>query len=70
MLMAAIAAAANVPEAIQKADRRGGRRMVGLSRIAAWPTFDRAGIRWPDPAAIERTLNAEWAEAHAVRGRL
>jgi hypothetical protein len=64
MIMAAIAAALNLPEPIRNADRRGGHRMVDLSRIAAWPTFDRAGIHWPDPAAIERALNTEWAEAH------
>jgi hypothetical protein len=54
---------ANIPDAIRNADRRGGHRMVELSRIAAWPTFERAGIRWPDPAAIERAINGEWAEA-------
>ena len=74
ILMAAATIVANfpssIPEPIRNADRRGAHRMAGLSRIAAWPTFDRAAIRWPDPAAIERTLNAEWAEAHAVRGRL
>ena len=60
----------NIPEPIRNADRRGGHRMVDLSRIAAWPSFDRAGIHWPDPAAIERAINGEWAEAHAARGRL
>jgi hypothetical protein len=63
MIALAIAAAANIPDAIRNADRRGGHKMVDLSRIAAWPTFERAGIRWPDPAAIERALDAEWAEA-------
>jgi hypothetical protein len=74
VLMAAATIVANlpssIPEQIRNADRRGGHRMVDLSRIAAWPSFDRAGIRWPDPAAIERAINGEWAEAHAARGRL
>ena len=70
MIALAIAAALNLPEQIRNADRRGGHRMVDLSRIAAWPTFDRAAIRWPDPAAIERAINGEWAEARAARGRL
>ena len=70
MIALAIAAALNLPEQIRNADRRGGHRPVKLSAIVAWPTFDRAGIRWPDPAAIERAINREWAEAHAARGRL
>jgi hypothetical protein len=45
MLMAAIAAAANVPDAIRNADdRRGGHRMVKLAAIVAWPTFERSAI--------------------------
>ena len=70
MIALAIAAALNLPEQIRNADRRGGHRMAGLSRIAAWPTFERAAIRWPDPAAIARAINGEWAEARAARGRL
>ena len=56
VLMAAATIVANlpssIPEQIRNADRRGGHRMVDLSQIAAWPSFDRAAIRWPDPAAI------------------
>ena len=63
MIALAIAAAANVPDPIRNADRRGGHRMVELSAIAAWPAFDRTAIRWPDPAAIERAINGEWVEA-------
>ena len=66
MIALAFAAAANMPKQIRNADRRGGHRMVDLSRIAAWPSFDRAGIHWPDPAAIERAIDAERAEAHAT----
>jgi hypothetical protein len=46
MLMAAIAAAANIPKQIRNADRRGGHRMVDLSAIAARPAFGL--VRWPD----------------------
>jgi hypothetical protein len=56
MIALAIAAACNIPEQIRNADRRGGHRMV-------WPAFDRTAIRWPNPKAIERTIDGEWAEA-------
>lgn len=62
----AIAAAANIPEQIRNADRHGGHRGIALSAVVAWPAFDRAAIRWPNPAAIERAIDAEWAEAHAA----
>ena len=39
--------------------------MVELSRIVAWPTFERAAIRWPDPAAIERAIGEERSAAYA-----
>jgi hypothetical protein len=65
MIALAFAAAANMPKQIRNADRRGGHRMVDLSRIAAWPSFDRAGIHWPDPAAIERAIGEERSAAYA-----
>ena len=65
MIALAVAAALNLPEPIRNADRRGGHRMVELSRIAAWPTFERAAIRWPDPAAIERAIGEERSAAYA-----
>jgi PLD-like domain len=71
MIALAIAAAVNIPEQIQNADRRGGHRMVALSRIAAWPTFGPAVVRWPDPAAIERKIGVDRRAAYArfVGGR-
>jgi hypothetical protein len=64
-IVAAIAAAANLPDSIRNADRRSGHKMVELSRIVAWPTFERAAIRWPDPAAIERAIGEERSAAYA-----
>ena len=68
ILMAAATIVANLPsnisEQIRNADSRGGHEGVALAGVVAWPTFDGTAIRWPDPAAIERALNAEWAEAH------
>ncbi len=48
---------------IRNADRRGGHEGVELSRIVAWPAFERSAVRWPDVGAIERMIDAEWAEA-------
>jgi hypothetical protein len=64
-LIAAMAAVANIPDQVLKADRNRGERHepVSWSAIAGLPTFTGQALAL-DVREIEQTIADEWAQAH------